>query len=218
MSDQRRSGPILKCLISVLLMSGLSFVPELCAQDQAISQMVHTSWTGRDGAPQGIIALAQTPDGVLWINGFSGIFTFDGVKFERFHQKPGSPPLPGGTLGHLLVSKAGDLWVFPMHGPAIRIRRGEVRVFDRIQGEDLFSLGDPQEDSNGTLWAVLNERHLAKLGSDDIWRQQEDPTRSPGDISQLFVDSSDTQWVIQNEELWRRSKNQTEFTPTGVHV
>jgi signal transduction histidine kinase/ligand-binding sensor domain-containing protein len=188
------------------------------AQDQTISQMVHTSWTGRDGAPQGIFALAQTPDGILWINSYSGVFTFDGVQFDTFHPKRGSPPLLGGTLGNLFVSKAGDLWIFPLHGPAIRIHQGEVRVYGRVQGEDLFILGHPQEDSNGTLWAVLNQRHLVKLGSDGIWHQQEDRIKPSGDISKLFIDPSDTQWVIQNEELYRRSKDETEFAATGVHV
>jgi signal transduction histidine kinase len=216
MSGQRRSGPILKSLILIRLAFCLSLALPLCAQDQTISQMVHTSWTGRDGAPQGIQALAQTPDGILWINAYAGIFTFDGVKFESFHQKPGSPRLP--TFGTLLASRTGSLWVFPMHGPVLRIHQGDVQSYGHVQGEDLVSLGYPQEDSRGTLWAVLNERHLAKLGSDEIWQQQQDPIKSPGDISQLFIDSSDTQWVIQNEELYRRSKDESAFTATGVHV
>jgi signal transduction histidine kinase/ligand-binding sensor domain-containing protein len=218
MSDQRRSDHILKWLILVSLMPWLCLALPLSAQDQTISQMVHTSWTGRDGAPQGIFALAQTPDGILWINSYAGIFTFDGVRFDPFHAKTGSPPLRGGTFGWLFVSKAGDLWIFPMHNPAVRIHQGEARSYGRVQGEDLFSLRHPQEDSNGTLWAVLNERHLVKLGSDGIWHQQQDPIESPSNISQLFIDSSDTQWVIQNEGLYRRSKDETEFTATGVQV
>jgi signal transduction histidine kinase/ligand-binding sensor domain-containing protein len=196
----------------------LSLALPACAQDQTIAQMVHTSWTGRDGAPQGIFALAQTPDGILWINSYAGLFTFDGMEFDKFHQKPGSPPLREGTLGKLFVSKAGDLWVLPLHGPAIRIRQGEARVYGRVEGEDLSSLGHLQEEPNGTVWAVLNQRHLVKLGSDDIWHQQEDPLESPSYISELFIDSSYTQWVIQNEELYRKSKDETEFTATGVHV
>jgi signal transduction histidine kinase/ligand-binding sensor domain-containing protein len=213
-ASERRPGG----LLAVLLFWWFAFALPTGAQDQTISQMVHTSWTGRDGAPQGIFALAQASDGILWINSYAGIFTFDGVKFNTFHPKPGSPPLPGGTLGKLFVAKAGDLWIFPLHGPATRIHQGEVRVYALVQGEELFILGHPQEELNGTLWAVLNERHLVKLGSDDIWHQQEDPIKSGGYISQLFIDSSNTQWVIQNEELYRRPKDETEFTATGVHV
>jgi signal transduction histidine kinase/ligand-binding sensor domain-containing protein len=216
MKGQHCSLCVVRRVLLVLLSFWLSLALPVCAQDQTISRMVHTSWSGRDGAPQGIFALAQTRDGILWINAYAGIFTFDGVKFDSFHQKPGLPRLP--TFGKLLASKAGDLWVFPMHGPALRIHQGDVRSYGRVEGEDLVSLGYPQEDSNGTLWAVLNERHLAKLGSDEIWHQQENPIKSPGDISQLFIDSSDTQWVLQNEELYRRSRDESAFTATGVHV
>ena len=209
---------VAESLVAITLFFCFGLVSALGAQDQTIAQMVHTSWTGRDGAPQGIFSLAQTPDGILWIDTFAGLFTFDGAKFDMFHPNAGSPPLPGGTLGYLFVSKTGDLWVFPLHGPAIRIRQGVVRVYDRVQGEDLVSLGHAQEDSNGRLWAVLNERHLATLKSENVWHQEEDPIKTPGDISQLFIDSSDTQWVIQNEELYRRPKDETKFTATGIHV
>ena len=85
-----------KGLLALLLWFSLSFA--IHAQNQTISQMIHTSWRGRDGAPQGITALAQTPDGILWIGGFGGLFTFDGVKFEAYLPKPGSLALPGGTI------------------------------------------------------------------------------------------------------------------------
>lgn len=210
---------IAKRLIAVLIgLCLLALTAQLLAQEQTISQMVHTVWTGRDGAPQGIVSLAQTPDGILWLNTFAGLFTFDGVKFDAFQPKPGSPPFPGGTLGHLFVSKDGDLWDFPIHGPAIRIHEGNLRVYDRVQGEDLFMLGHPQQDSSGALWAILNEKHLARLGLDNVWHQEKNPIEATGYISQLFIDSGETQWVVQNEELYRRSKSETGFTATGVHV
>jgi signal transduction histidine kinase/ligand-binding sensor domain-containing protein len=189
-----------------------------CAQDQSIAQMVHTVWTGRDGAPQGITAFAQTPDGTLWISSVAGLSSFDGVKFTTFQPKPGSPPLSARTLRFLFVSKAGDLWVMPFHGPPTRIREGEVRVYDRVEGEHLDVLAHLQQDSSGTLWAVLNERHLVRLGPDDVWHQVADPIKGTGHISDLFIDSSDTQWVIENDFLYRRPVGQAGFTPTGIYV
>ena len=55
----------------------------------------------------GFFAIAQTPDGILWIDSFAGLFTFDGVKFDMFRQKLGSTALSGGTLGYLFVSNEG---------------------------------------------------------------------------------------------------------------
>src|SRR5580658_277904 len=56
---------------------------------KAITQFVHTAWTGRDGAPSSIQSLAQTTDGYLWLGSASGLFRFDGLRFARFEAPPG---------------------------------------------------------------------------------------------------------------------------------
>jgi len=76
-------------LVVPVLVLCLGISQTLAAQEKTISQMVHTSWTGRDGAPQGITVLARTPDGILWIGSFVGLYTFDGLKFQAFTPKPG---------------------------------------------------------------------------------------------------------------------------------
>ena len=49
-----------------------------------VSQYAHTSWTVRDGFSLGnVYAMAQTPDGYLWLGSEFGLFRFDGVSFVR---------------------------------------------------------------------------------------------------------------------------------------
>jgi ligand-binding sensor domain-containing protein len=86
---------LLNCLLSVLLIGP---APSIWAQDQTISQMVHTVWTGRDGAPAGIRYLAQTPDGIVWIASLKGLYSFDGLSFAAFEPAPGSASLSARTL------------------------------------------------------------------------------------------------------------------------
>src|SRR5580658_7506848 len=46
-----------------------------------ISQYAHTSWTFRNGFLNGAVyAIAQTPDGYLWLGTQSGVVRFDGVR------------------------------------------------------------------------------------------------------------------------------------------
>jgi signal transduction histidine kinase/ligand-binding sensor domain-containing protein len=223
---QRQSGsrwvhfPPSIWLVAIL---ALSFITQsLAAQEQTISQMVHTSWTGRNGAPQGINALAQTPDGILWIGTFAGLYTFDGLKFQEFKPKPGSSPLAASiatsNIAFLFVSKDGNLWSFPYNGPPARICHGEVRFYGGVRGEDLHTLSYPQQDSSGTLWSILNQRHLVRLSSDGIWEQAVDPAIGPGEIAALLIDSTDTLWIVDREKLYRKPKGATAFIPTGVHV
>jgi signal transduction histidine kinase/ligand-binding sensor domain-containing protein len=218
MGNQSRSHFVPATSAFVTLSMCLTVASAARAQGERIAQMVHTSWSGRDGAPQGITAMAQTPDGVLWIGGYGGLFQFDGVAFEPFRPPTGSPSLAASTIRFLFVSKTGDLWLFPFHGPPARIHHGEVRTYGRVDGEPLEVLGHAQESSDGTLWAVLNERHLIQLGSDDAWHQVPDPLQETGHISKLFIDSKDTQWVIENNVLYRRPHGQTAFAATRTEV
>jgi len=67
------------------------------AQGSTLAEMNHKSWMARDGAPQGITALTQAPDGVLWIGTVSGLFSFDGHTFSAFQPRAGEPDLPAGA-------------------------------------------------------------------------------------------------------------------------
>lgn len=51
--------------------------------NRSIDQFFHAAWTINLGAPSGITQLAQTAVGFLWLGTQSGLFRFDGVRFER---------------------------------------------------------------------------------------------------------------------------------------
>jgi hypothetical protein len=68
------------------------------------------------------------------------------------------------------------------------------------------------------IWGGLNWQHLVRLGPDNIWHRMTDPVAASGHISKVFIDSSDTQWVIENDLLYRRFKGQTGFSSTNIYV
>src|SRR5262249_39229068 len=106
--DRCRSPRVAAGLLAAPLLFCLALGSPIHAQDQTIAQMVHTSWTGKDGAPQSIDALAQTPDGMLWIGSASGLFSFDGLKFTAFNPRSGPRLLSTSGIQSLMVSKQGD--------------------------------------------------------------------------------------------------------------
>lgn len=205
------------CLLMVPVVLSLAPALPILAQDQKIPQMVHTSWTGKDGAPQSINGLAQTPDGILWIGSAGGLFSFDGLKFAAFRPKSGSPSLPTSTIRSLMVSKQGDLWVFFFHGPPACIRDGTIRFYDHVDDGAVTVLDYAQQDSNGTMFAVLNWRYLVRLGADEVWHKLQNPNGGAGDLEGVFIDSRNTLWVIENNLLYQKSNGDSAFTPTGIH-
>jgi energy-coupling factor transport system substrate-specific component len=55
-------------------------------------------------------ALAQTPDGYLWIGTYGGLVRFNGDRFTRLDSLPGVPHL-GEIIYRLFVDRRGRLWV-----------------------------------------------------------------------------------------------------------
>jgi ligand-binding sensor domain-containing protein len=76
-----------------------------------VSQYAHTAWTYRDGFVQGRVnAIAQTPDGYLWLATQSGVVRFDGVRTVPLPLAPGQQ-LPSTSVGALLAARDGTLWI-----------------------------------------------------------------------------------------------------------
>src|SRR5690242_15476167 len=58
-------------------------------RDRTLSELYHTAWSFQDGAPAEIHALAQTTDGFLWLGATTGLFRFDGVRFQPYKPQSG---------------------------------------------------------------------------------------------------------------------------------
>src|SRR5450830_883962 len=71
--------PVSRRLFLLLLVLAL-FIPSAWALDSkvALSDYHHDIWTGKDGAPAEVSAMAQTVDGWLWIGSSNGLYRFDG--------------------------------------------------------------------------------------------------------------------------------------------
>ncbi len=77
---------------------------------RGLFELHHTAWTAENGAPTVIQALAQTSDGYLWIGSTTGLFRFDGARFERFEDVFGAQ-LPSNNIYSLWAPPAGGLWI-----------------------------------------------------------------------------------------------------------
>ena len=77
-------------------------------------------WETEDELPDDTVtALAQTPDGYLWIGSPSGLTRFDGFQFTRFSPET-HPGFPAGPVRRLSVDSSGRLWVGTEEGLGYR--------------------------------------------------------------------------------------------------
>src|SRR5690242_1296058 len=98
-----------------ILLAGmlLAWCPCAFALDPAldVSQYAHTAWRVRDGFAKGEInAIAQTPDGYLWLGTEFGLFRFDGVRAVPW-QPPSGQNLPSNDIRSLAAAHDGTLWI-----------------------------------------------------------------------------------------------------------
>jgi signal transduction histidine kinase/ligand-binding sensor domain-containing protein len=95
---------------------------------QKITQYSLTQWGHRDGLPStSIYAIAQTPDGFLWLGTADGLVRFDGI---RFLQVPLSTTgdMAFGRIQALTLGRTGALWIGTESGSLVRMQGSELKV------------------------------------------------------------------------------------------
>src|ERR1700691_3851127 len=114
-----------------------------------INQYAHAPWTVREGFFKGVIeAIAQTPDGYLWLGTEFGLLRFDGVRPTAW-EPPSGDRLPGRYIRSLLVARDGRLWIGTREGLA-GWKDGKLTHYQELSGQDVYAL---LEDREGTIWA-----------------------------------------------------------------
>jgi signal transduction histidine kinase/ligand-binding sensor domain-containing protein len=114
-----------------------------------ISQYAHNAWTIRDGDFKGAVeAIAQTPDGYLWLGTEFGLLRFDGVRRVAW-QPPPDQNLPSSEIHALLVTTDGTLWIGTSEGLA-SWEGGKLTRYPEFAGHVVAAL---LEDHEGSVWA-----------------------------------------------------------------
>jgi signal transduction histidine kinase/ligand-binding sensor domain-containing protein len=144
----------MSCLALASLLVGVPLPAMAADPPLQINQYAHTAWTARDGALLGLVfAMAQTPDGYLWVAGSFGLFRFDGLRFVPWQPPPGRS-LPSGPYS-LLVSRDGTLWIGTFEG-LVSWNGSELTSYPAAGKGFVTSL---LEGRDGTVWAgVLADR------------------------------------------------------------
>jgi signal transduction histidine kinase/ligand-binding sensor domain-containing protein len=178
----------------------------------SLFQLQHTSWTERDGAPPGIIDIAQAPDGSLWLGSGEGLYRFDGFTFERVRSIDGDSPAPTEIFS-LLATANGDLWIGTTLDGVILLRNGQVRRLPKFEGLPLhttvYSLAS---DLDGAIWAGTASGLQRFDGS--RWRNIGKAWGVPETVRiSLHLDLDGTLWAIAFQHGFfrlRRGSNQFE--------
>ncbi len=134
-----------------LLASGLSAGSVALDPAKALTQYTLRCWDTENGLPQNTVtAIAQTPDGYLWLGTEEGLARFDGVRFTVFNAQ-NTPALHNSVISALLVDHAGELWIGTAEGLA-RLSNGHFTKFGTQDGLSRAAILSLYEDRDRVLW------------------------------------------------------------------
>ena len=123
----------------------------------ALTQYILDTWTTDDGLPQNTIhAIAQTPDGYLWVSTQEGLARFDGHTFTLFSKKNTSA-FSNNDILSLLVDRTGALWIGTNGGGLLRYRDHHFDTFTTADGLVSNHIGSLYEDGDGRIWIGTRE-------------------------------------------------------------
>ncbi len=121
-------------------------------------------WRTQEGLPENRIrAIAQTPDGYLWLGTSSGLARFDGVRFVVY-ARVNTPSMTDDNIRALAVSPDGSLWVATDGGGLLHYQGGRFQSFGPREGLANEFVGAVLEDRRGDVWAGTNRGLFRRHG------------------------------------------------------
>ena len=180
---------------------------------RGLAQLHHTGWAVRDGAPDGVQMMAQTSDGFLWLAARSGLFRFDGVRFERYESRSGDA-LPAAGVRSLLALPDNGLLVGWVFGGATLLRDGHALQYGEKDGLPSGTVYCFQVDAAGALWAATSSG-LARFDGKRWERIGAEWNFAGQRALALFVDRDGTLGAFTDSTLMTLPKGAKSFRATG---
>jgi signal transduction histidine kinase/ligand-binding sensor domain-containing protein len=148
---------VLACALSVLSLPAAGAAAARAGDARGLAletqfrlpELRHNAFRGKDGAPNGVRALAQTSDGFLWVGTETGLYRFDGVRFDASWNER----LPSPSVWSLYADANGDLWIGYLFGGVSRLHQGELTYFPP-GGIPSGAVRQFIKTPDGTLWVA----------------------------------------------------------------
>lgn len=204
----------------IWLLCGLFFLctsqhPAL-AQALSITQFNHKAWTVRDGAPAGVLAMAQAHDGWLWLGTPTGLYRFDGIQFEQIGLD-GLDPRRSKAISVLYAPSADRLWIGYVQGGVSLLEHGQFTHFGDAEEMGRNTVLWMADDTRGGTWMACanalwryDGQKWSRVGSD--WGFPERYATA------LHVDQRGTLWVAGEHEIFFLEQQSLRFEATGMKV
>jgi signal transduction histidine kinase len=180
-------------------------------RDRRLDQLYHTAWTAKDGAPTFLLTWAETPDGFLWFGSPSGLFRFDGARFEHSDVLSGVA-MPSAGVSALTTLSDGSLLIGWYRGGVSRLKDGKFTDYGG-PGSGLPPNAGVlrfQKGGDGSLWALVQDTGPFRLDESGHWHRigSELPIHPTLNIP-FYADRQGTLWVGTEKQMFFLRRGET---------
>ena len=155
------NGRIARLLISIALAALAASSPLSGAGDER-PWLTVSNWRTTEGLPQNSVnALAQTPDGYIWIGTYGGLARFDGRQMEVFNRHS-QLSLPSNSIVALHVDDRGILWLATENGDLFTYERGGFTRFANTTDRTDARIMAISSDARGDVWLLDREGKVVR--------------------------------------------------------
>lgn len=132
---------------------------------KALTQYTLRTWDTETGLPLATVyAIAQTPDGYLWLGSEGGLSRFDGERFTVFNTE-NTAALHSNVISALLVDRAGNLWVGTDGGGLAQYSHGRFTTYTTRNGLSSDAILCLYEDLYGVLWVGTDGGGISRFNN-----------------------------------------------------
>lgn len=192
--------------------------PPSVASAPLLTDYTHTVWSELDGAPSSATHFAQGADGWLWISTPTGLYRFDGVRFERVDTVYGHALASGNIMG-LEAASDGALWVTYRLGGVAVFRKDGMRNYGEQEGLHPVGAINVIEAPDHAIWVTMRDgvAVLAPGASRFRYLGKEEGLPSLG-VFQVLFGRDGTIWVGTNSGAYFRRPGEKVFTHAWPRV
>ena len=178
-----------KSLLCSLMMT-LLLSTSLCqtvVPPQQLPQFHHTLWSADSGIGA-VYDIQQAPDGFLWIQTSTGVFRFDGVRFQTAAELIGDAERTR-KIEAALPSHSSGVWFTTTASGLLLWRSGHLKALP-----DTHCTGIIAESQDGSLWVAskLGLYHVHGSSCEKVGAEMAYPGGEPAGI---MMDHEGTLWV-----------------------
>jgi signal transduction histidine kinase/ligand-binding sensor domain-containing protein len=204
-------------LQAAVLCGALLCTPALAQQSPSVpprllEQFTHTGWNALDEGPTDVLDIAQTADGWLWLAAATGLYRFDGQRYERLDAIDGQA-LMSSNARTLYAPPEGGLWVGYRTGGGIsHFHNGQARHYAAGNGLPGGSITSIARAPDGTLWIAARDGFARLNGErfETVGAAQGLPRRR---ARQVLFDRDGRQWVAMQGGVYSRPDARSAFAP-----